>query len=107
MNKSEPSAGPFTPDVVAQIMHHMNVDHAGDSVLICRALGGQPEAESAEMSGMDDAGIDFRAHVSGRDVDVRIPWSQRLTERAQVRVEVVRMYQESCAALGIEPRAAG
>jgi putative heme iron utilization protein len=100
------TADPFTPDVVAQIMRHMNVDHAGDSLLICRSLGGQPDAQAAEMAGMDADGIDFRAVVNGSDVDVRLPWSERLTERPQVRAEVVRMYQEACAALGIEPRAA-
>jgi putative heme iron utilization protein len=85
-------------------MHHMNVDHAGDSVLICRVQGEQPAAESAEMLGMDDVGIDFRATVDGSSVDVRIPWAYRLTERPQVRQEVVRLYREACEALGIQPR---
>jgi hypothetical protein len=98
---------PFTPDVVAQVMHHMNVDHAGDSLLICRALAGQPDADTAEMSGMDADGINFRAVVNGAPVDVRLPWAFRLTERPQVRQEVVRMYREACAALGITPREAG
>jgi putative heme iron utilization protein len=98
--------GPFTPEVVAAIMRHMNVDHAADSVLICRTLGAQASAESAEMTGMDAAGIEFRAMVAGRAVTVRLPWSQQLTERAQVRAEVVRMYQQACAVLGIEPRTA-
>jgi predicted HicB family RNase H-like nuclease len=37
-------------------------------------------------------------------VPVRVPFSERLTERRQVRAEAVRMYREACAALGIEPR---
>ena len=98
---------PFTAEVVAQIMRHMNVDHAGDSLLICRTLGGHANADTAEMSGMDAEGIDFRATVDGSPVDVRVPWAYRLTERPQVRQEVVRMYHEACAALGITPRDAG
>ena len=84
----------------------MNIDHAEDSVLICRSLGGQPQATSVHMTGMDEHGIDFGATVGEAEVAIRLPWSQTLSERAQVRVEVVRMYQEACAALGIEPRAA-
>lgn len=98
----EPTA--FSADVVAAIMRHMNVDHAEDSVLICQALGSQPKTVQARMTGMDDLAIDFQATVDGGEVAVRIPWSQQLTERAQVRVEVVRMYQEACSALGVEPR---
>lgn len=96
----------FSEDVVAAVMRHMNVDHAEDSVVICRSLGGQPDATAARMTGMDEHGIDFGATVAGSEVPIRIPWSETLSERAQVRVEVVRMYQEACAALGIEPRAA-
>ena len=94
----------FTPGVVDAIKRHMNVDHAEDSVLICRTLGGQPEATAAMMRGMDADGIDFIVQTPGAPVDIRIPWSRRLTERAEVRAEVVRMYQESCAALGVDAR---
>jgi putative heme iron utilization protein len=44
---------PFGAEAVAQIARHMNDDHADDNVLIVRALGGQPEATAARMSGMD------------------------------------------------------
>jgi putative heme iron utilization protein len=98
---------PFPPEVVAQIMHHMNVDHAGDSLLICRALGGHPAASDARMTGMDADGIDFEATVEGSSTPVRLPWSQTLKARPQVREEVVRMYREACAVLGITPREAG
>jgi putative heme iron utilization protein len=102
-----PQAGTaFGPDVVAAIMRHMNGDHADDNVLICRALGGQPDTERALMSGMDGEAIEFVAAVRGQDVLVRIPWSSPITERAQVRQEVVRMYNESCERLGVEPRPA-
>jgi heme oxygenase len=98
----EPNRGrerdPFPPEVVEQIMRHMNDDHADDSLLIVQALGGRPAATAVRMSGMDADGIDFT--VSGESVPVRVPFSHRLSERAEVRLEVVRMYQEACAALG-------
>jgi putative heme iron utilization protein len=95
----------FGPEVVTAIMRHMNGAHADDSVLICRALGGEPDAVAATMTGLDTEAVDFRATVDGRDVMVRIPFSHRLTERAEVRGEVTRMYHEACARLGIAPRA--
>ncbi|MGW0434764.1 DUF2470 domain-containing protein [Micromonospora sp. NPDC003197] len=97
-------SGPFPPEVVAQISRHMNDDHAADSLLICRALGGQPTASAARMSGLDTEGIDFTAVVDGVEVPVRVPFGQPITERPQVRQEVVRMYQQACAVLGVEPR---
>ncbi|MGI5169491.1 DUF2470 domain-containing protein [Spirillospora sp. CA-253888] len=95
---------PFTDDVVRQIMRHMNEDHAGDCAMIARALGGVPGATAARMSGMDADGIDFAAAVDGAEVPVRIPWSERLTERVQVRREVVRMSDEAREVLGLAPR---
>lgn len=99
--------GPFTPEVVEAIARHMNEDHAEDSVLIVRALGGQPKADAAVLTGLDADGVDFSVEVEGRTVPVRIPWSRRLTERAQVRAEVVRMYDEARKALGLPPRESG
>ena len=94
---------PFTQEVVAAVMRHMNVDHADDSLLICRALGGQPHAVSAMMTGMDSDGIDFIGLVDGAQVPIRLPWRERLFERAQVRSEVTRMYHEAREILGLGP----
>lgn len=91
--------GPFTEDVVRQIMRHMNDDHAADCLTICRALGGRPGATAARMTGLDAAGIEFGVTDGGVEHAVRIPFSERLTERPQVRHEVVRMTEEARAAL--------
>ncbi|MGE3622159.1 MAG: DUF2470 domain-containing protein [Acidimicrobiia bacterium] len=95
---------PFGPDVVAAVARHMNDDHAEDNVLIVRALGAVPDATAATMTGMDGAAIEFEAVVEGRAVPVRIPWSHPLTERAEVRGEVARMYQDACRQLGLPAR---
>jgi hypothetical protein len=42
---------PFSPAVVAQVTRHMNEDHAEDSLLIVRALGGHPDARAVRMAG--------------------------------------------------------
>lgn len=103
MTDTAPAEFP-TPEVVAAIMKHMNEDHADDSVLICRSLGGQPSTTAAVMTGMDADAIGFTAHTDAGPTPVTVPWSERLTERPQVRAEVVRMYHDACAALGVEPR---
>jgi putative heme iron utilization protein len=97
----------FPDEVVRAISHHMNDDHGADSLLIVKALGGLRGAESARMTGMDGDGADFEAQVDGANQTVRVPWRTPLTERAQVRPEIVWMYQESCRILGIEPRQPG
>jgi putative heme iron utilization protein len=93
----------FSPETVEQIVRQMNGDHAGDNVLIVRALGGMPTATAARMSGMDADALEFAAVVDDIEVPVRIPFAERLTERCQVRGETVRMYREACAALGVDP----
>ncbi|MEU6078335.1 DUF2470 domain-containing protein [Micromonospora sp. NPDC047074] len=100
-------SAPFTPEVVAAVCRHMNDDHPEDSLLICRALGGQPAATRARATGLDAEGMEFAATVHDIEVPVRVPFAYRLTERPQIRQEVVRMYRESCEQLGLPPRPAG
>lgn len=95
---------PFAPEVVTAVTSHMNGDHPEDTLLICRALGGRPDATAARMTGLDGEGGDYAVTVDGAEYQVRIPWARPLTERAQIRVEVVRMYEQACAKLGVAPR---
>jgi heme oxygenase len=90
---------PFAPHVVAAVTRHMNADHADDSLVIVRALGGEPGATAAEMAGMTPRGIQFRTEVGNDTTVVEVPWSEPITSRAQIRVDVVRMYDDACAAL--------
>jgi hypothetical protein len=68
-------------------------------------LAARPDATLATMEAMYADGIDFLVEtpVVPMGEVVRIPWSHRLTARGEVRMEVVRMYRDACAALGIEP----
>lgn len=98
------SPSPFPPEVVDAVCAHMNDDHAEDSLLIVRTLGGRPDAVAASMRGFDGAAAVFAAAVHDGEEELRIPWSAPVTERAEIRAEVVRMYHEACAAAGVEPR---
>jgi hypothetical protein len=97
---SAPDATPFTPDAVAAICRHMNDDHPDDCVRMVRGLAGV-DADRVTMTGLDADRAYF--HVESPEaVDVSLAWSEHLTERGQVRVEVVRMHEEACRKLGID-----
>ena len=93
----------FAPEVVDAVCAHMNDDHTEDSLRIVRAFA-RPAATAAVMSGLDeDAGI-WTATVDGVDEEVRVPWSVApITERAEIRREVVALYEAACRELGLEP----
>jgi putative heme iron utilization protein len=82
----------------------MNGDHSEDCVVICRVLGGRDDTTAATMTGLDAEAIEFLATTSEGELTIRVPFSERLTERAQVREQVARMYHESAAALGLPSR---
>jgi hypothetical protein len=98
---------PFTPDVVAAVTAHMNSDHPEDNLLIVRSLGAVPDAVSATLVDVGPAGARFAAQLAdGETTEATVAWAGPVTERVAIRHEVVRMYHEACAALGVEPRAA-
>ena len=94
---------PFSDADVTAVAAHMNGDHTADCLLIVRAFGA-PTAQAARMSGMDGEAAEFVARVDGTDAVVRVPWSRPLTTRAEVRPEVVRLYEEANRVLGLQPR---
>ncbi|MFE0749069.1 DUF2470 domain-containing protein [Gordonia sp. NPDC058843] len=83
----------FGPDVVAAVLAHMNDDHADDSLLICRVLGGRPDAIAATMTGFDHEAATFDISVPEGVVGVRIAWDRPVRDRADVRTAVVAMFR--------------
>ena len=98
------SPSPFSPEVVNAVTRHMNDDHPEDTLLICRALGDAPDATAARMTGMDGQAGEYTVTVGSGERAVRIPWSKPLTERPQIRAEVVDLYRRACRELGLTPR---
>lgn len=92
---------PFDDEVVAAVTRHMNVDHADDCVVICKAFGGLAAVTSATAVGYDADGMRFLAVTPGGEVEVVVPWSGPIVERADVRAEVVRIHEEAARRLGI------
>ncbi|HEY1175819.1 MAG TPA: DUF2470 domain-containing protein [Phytomonospora sp.] len=95
-------SNPFAPEVIAAITRHMNHDHAADTLLICRGVGGMPTATAARMTGFDGDGGDYAVTVDGVEEPLRILWERPLRERPEVRPEIVRLYRESARVLHAE-----
>lgn len=94
----------FPAAVVDAVLAHMNDDHTGDNLVIVRAFGA-PDATEARMIGLDgDAGL-FAASTTDGEVRVRVPWpAGPITERAEIRREIVALFDEASALLGLPPR---
>ena len=93
----------FSPDVIAAVLHHMNDDHPEDSLIIARAYG-RPNATQATMIGLDTtAGVWTVDEPAGMS-ELRVAWSGKISERAEIRREVVALYREACRRLGVAAR---
>ena len=96
----------FDDAALTGVLRHMNGDHSDDNLLIVRAFAPESEVIAATMIGFDGDGGDWRAQpLTGDEFVVRVPWpGGPITERAEVRREIVAIYDESCRRLGIQPR---
>ena len=94
----------FSPGVVAAVLHHMNDDHIEDNLLIVRAFADR-EVRDATMHDLDEHGGVWRYEFEGEQQELRIPWpGAPLTERAQIRRDVVALYDTACEKLGVAAR---
>jgi hypothetical protein len=93
----------FSPDITAAVLHHMNDDHPEDSLLIARAFG-HTDATASTMTGFDTEGGTWVYTLEGSDIDLTLKWTAPITERPEIRREIVVLYDLACERLGIEPR---
>lgn len=96
----------FDDTVRAGVLGHMNGDHGDDNLLIARAFGPGGDIRSAEMAEFDgDGGTWIAMLADGGAVEVRVPWpGGPISERTEVRREIVALYDQACGRLGVEPR---
>jgi hypothetical protein len=93
----------FPIETVTAVLAHMNGDHDDDNLLIARAFG-DPAADAASMTGLDEHAGEWGYTVAGESRSVRVPWTAEISERAEIRREVVVVYDRACSILGITPR---
>lgn len=101
----------FDDAALAGVLGHMNGDHGDDNLLIARAFAPQPATTreaiaSARMTGFDgEKGVWTATLTDGSMVEVSVPWpGGAISQRPEVRREVVALYDEACRRLGVTPR---
>ncbi len=94
----------FDAAVIDAVLAHMNDDHNDDNLLIARA-NGYPDATASVMADLNqDAGV-WRAEGPEGTREITVAWpSAPLTERPQIRRDVVLVYQAACKTLGVPAR---
>ena len=82
----------------------MNGDHAEDNLLIARAFG-FPGATSSRMTGVTgEAGV-WRVSDASGEHELTVPWpGGAISERPEIRREVVALYRAACERLGVPAR---
>lgn len=93
----------FSPDVVSAVLRHMNDDHRDDNLLIVRAFADRA-ADAATMVDLDEHEGRWSYSVEGEERRAAVPWSSTISERAEIRREIVALYDRACEVLGLEPR---
>ena len=93
----------FDTAITGAVLHHMNDDHPEDSLLIARAFG-HTDATEATMTAFDTEGVTWLYTLEGSEIELTLRWTAPISERAEIRREIVVLYDDACAKLGIEPR---
>ena len=93
----------FSDDIVTAVLRHMNEDHPEDNILIVTAFG-HKDAWAATMIGLDGDGGSWAYLLGDDERVVTVPWSGPITERPEIRREIVKVYDAACAKLGVERR---
>ncbi|PZU45465.1 MAG: hypothetical protein DI566_10265 [Microbacterium sp.] len=96
----------FDPDALAGVIGHMNNDHPDDNLLIARAFSPLPDVIVSTMITFDGAAGQWVVYTAdGAEDVIRVPWpGGEITERSEVRREIVALYDAACARLGIPAR---
>jgi NADPH-dependent ferric siderophore reductase len=73
-----------------ETLEHLNANHADTVLLVARFAAGCPEAEEAELAGIDSAGVNFDVMVRGGRTLVRWPFSSHISSTDDARA---RLYE--------------
>lgn len=93
----------FDAQTVTAVLKHMNEDHPADNLLIARAFG-DLSADSSVMTGLNGSAGLWSYTVNGTTQEISVPWSHTISNRPEIRREVVVLYDAACAKLGVESR---
>ena len=96
----------FDDAALRGVLGHMNTDHVDDNVLIARAFATDADVVAARMLSFDGDGGEWEVTSAAGDRSVvRVPWpGGAISERHEVRREIVALYDAACERLGVTPR---
>ena len=86
-------------EAAADIVEHMNADHADALVAYARAFAGEP-ADEATMTAVDRLGFKLRLRAGDRLHGVRIAFPRAVHTPGDARVVLIEMVREARARLG-------
>lgn len=90
--------------MIGAVTKHMNGDHPEDNLLIVRAFGA-PGASESTMIGLDSSAGVWRVIDELGEREVRVEWpGGPISERPEIRREVVVLYNAACEKLGLPAR---
>lgn len=78
------SPDPVRP-LAAGAVEHLNADHADSLAQMARVLGGYPDTESAECTGVDRYGLDLKVHTPRGAAYTRVGFGRRLASADELR----------------------
>ena len=88
------------PQITAQIIDHMNDDHADAVLLYVQTFGGRADATAAQLVEFDTRGMVIRFSTGGGDEsECRIPFDAPLDSAGDARRRLVEMAQQARARL--------
>jgi putative heme iron utilization protein len=88
--------GPSAADMIA----HMNADHADAMVLYCKAFSKATEITSASMTGVDRYGFDISAMTPKGPRPVRLAFDKPVSTPEEVRAALISMVKDARSKLG-------
>lgn len=88
----------------ADVVAHMNNDHAEAVLLYAKTFGGLPQATAANMTGIDETGMDLNVTCDNKSACVRIAFDQPLQSTGDARRVLVDMAAAARKLLGESTR---
>ena len=92
----------FGEDVVTSICGYMNANQADNNLLIVQVLGRERDATAAKLIGFDEHAVFFGATIPDGELEVRLPWSHELSQRAEIAQQLFAMVDQAMAAFETE-----
>lgn len=86
--------------VIAQIIEHMNEDHADAVLLYVRVFAGRDDADAAWLAGFDASGMNIRYLIDGAEFECRIDFEFPVETTGAVRRMLVEMAAQARDTLG-------